>query len=663
MATVTPLLGLPSDLPTTNYSEIKAAVDIFSGGFENVATNLHNGSESTKLAVQFLERWFKIELAYTKSIEELLESKVANLIPGKSSRFSSREQQAIEPVPELCDAWSCFTGEMAEVNAERKRVAEAVRDTIFAKLSKFSDNLNQRESNLVSEARKVLSSAKSSAADLMMKDDKFKTACKNAAEDVLLVAPAYEPEKKNDILMVLRSSTKAAVKASKILETPVLDPASMTPPQKRRMATMMAELASPSVQKLIDSIKHETQAFHRAVAISKAQSTVTYSEFMPKIIRTLHDVELQRISYMKHCIGHISTGFRGAAKKTTFEKSRRQADRVMSSIVKSCTINAPLPPPPEFEEPDWDEILENTIETLEASVSDDESSNSQRSSFSDNFSIGPTRGHARSISLDTHFNQSKSARDSLLSQPSLSTPGNGNSPNIGRTSSVRGWFSNKVRNSPETRRKRLGDAVVESTWRKARTPEPQRKVFPSIRRSKTPEPTSNRSESTGQLERPKSQLSQEDTGEIDSSSSRPQSREQPQSPSSVPVVQVSTDDVKFPGAPPIFGVMRQLNSPYFNEAQASYRQISPVIKRKKFTRSNSKSSTTSRSSIASVSSPTTPTRDASDMTRTNDSKSNLENISDKKMLVPELRDRSHSYTSVMEKIASDNVGEIKGSNA
>ena len=81
----------------------------------------------------------------------------------------------------------------------------------------------------------VLSHAKTNMADLIAKDVRFKAACRTAAEDVLLVAPAYEPEKKNDIMAVLKSSTKAAIKASKIKQTPILDPAVMTPPQKRRM--------------------------------------------------------------------------------------------------------------------------------------------------------------------------------------------------------------------------------------------------------------------------------------------------------------------------------------------------------------------------------------------------------------------------------------------
>ena len=63
--------------------------------------------------------------------------------------------ECVEPVPELRGAWGAFIGEIASVNEDRRRVAEAVRDTIWTKLSKFSDQVGQRQDNLIGEARKV----------------------------------------------------------------------------------------------------------------------------------------------------------------------------------------------------------------------------------------------------------------------------------------------------------------------------------------------------------------------------------------------------------------------------------------------------------------------------------------------------------------------------
>lgn len=457
------LLGFPSDVPTTDYADIKANIDRFGGGFERVAANLQHGGEAAKLAVQFLERWYKVELAYTKSVEDLLESKPANLIPSRSMFGHHIKGECVEPVPELRGAWGAFIGEIASVNDDRRRVAEAVRDTIWSRLSKFSDQVGQRQDNLISEARKVLSHAKTNMADLIAKDVRFKAACRTAAEDVLLVAPAYEPEKKNDIMAVLKSSTKAAIKASKIKQTPILDPAVMTPPQKRRMATMMAELASPSVQKVLDNIKEETETFHRAVTLSRAQINVTYTEFMPKIMRTLHDVELQRISFMKHCIGHIATGFRGTAKKTLFEESRRRVDLIMPNVVKSCVITEPLPPPPEFEEPDWGNIIADTSMDLDAD-----------SDSGDGDAVAGAGAPAPSV--DTAPGSPAVSTSSLASVDPAVGSGGG---------SVRGWFTSKIKASasPGSRRKFRPTA---------RTPEPQRKATSKSslgRGSQTPEPT------------------------------------------------------------------------------------------------------------------------------------------------------------------------------
>jgi hypothetical protein len=47
--------------------------------FEDTATNIKNGADSSKNVQLFLERWEKIETTYAKSMDELLESRISHM--------------------------------------------------------------------------------------------------------------------------------------------------------------------------------------------------------------------------------------------------------------------------------------------------------------------------------------------------------------------------------------------------------------------------------------------------------------------------------------------------------------------------------------------------------------------------------------------------------
>lgn len=266
------LLLVSDEGPSKDFPHIVESLDTFSAAFESTAANLSKGVESVKMGQNFLERWTKIELTYAKSMEELLESKQARLHTAHKP-FDSDSQGSptdpsfrayAEPVPEVYDAWTDFTAELAHVVEDRKNIATAVRDTVCKKLNLFNSKLGQRIDNLVSEARRLLSDSRVVTSSLTTKQNKYIELCKTAAEDVTLVAPAYELDNKESLMEVLKSYAKSTLESTGIIAGMTeLDPARMTPPQKRRMATRVAQLESPSVRKILDEVKKETQAIKR----------------------------------------------------------------------------------------------------------------------------------------------------------------------------------------------------------------------------------------------------------------------------------------------------------------------------------------------------------------------------------------------------------------
>eukprot|EP00040_Diaphanoeca_grandis_P012136 m.61873 g.61873 ORF g.61873 m.61873 type:complete len:629 (-) comp23049_c1_seq2:331-2217(-) len=611
------LLGFPSDVPTTDYRDIVLAMDSFAVGFETVATNLHKGSESAKLAHQFVDRWQKIETSYTKQIDELLESNIAQLVNPKTM-FGGNDQECVEPVSELRGAWSAFTDEILKLNQDRKQVAEAVRNTICVKLAKFTERLGTREENLVTEARKVMAQARQSTVNLSAKSERFVDICKAAAEDVLLVSPAYEPMQKADIMSVLKTSTQKAIRASKISTLGAYDPETMTPPQRRRMATIMAELSSPSVQKVLDSLHVETVELQKAVTVAKAQSAVVYTDFMPKIMCTLHDIELQRISYMKHCIGHMATGMLSTGKKTRFEESRRRVDMIMPNVVKSCVISQPLPPPPIFEEPNWESLLESTIVSTEVDVSD--------------ITEGDFRGSSASLNSISSTASTGSAIQ-IVPKPVSTLKVSSSRKWFGRTKSPR---ASPV-STPEVKRRFLASTSSVIT-RGLLTPETHRKSSTSSTNSTMTESRNNSARNSVSVsDTDKEKEKEKDIKNVKRDAIKKSTTTTPKKGKEV---------VKFPGTPPIFSRHRQLSTPYFEALQPSYRNNSPKNSPQLQRRTNGSlgrsrseqaiplGTSTSTSILSTTSTAPTPTRRVSHIEEEEEA-----------VISPSIRNRSRSFTS------------------
>ena len=54
-----------------------------------------------------------------------------------------------------------------------------------------------------------------------------------------------------------------------------MDPAKMTPPQRRRMAARIAQLESPSVRAIMEEVKNETESIRRATSLVRCRAAST----------------------------------------------------------------------------------------------------------------------------------------------------------------------------------------------------------------------------------------------------------------------------------------------------------------------------------------------------------------------------------------------------
>lgn len=168
---------------------------------------------------------------------------------------------------------------------DRKNVATAVRDTVYRKLALFTSKLGVRLDNFLSEARRLLNENRSVTTTLANKQNKYIELCKNAAEDVTLVAPAYEPSSSEDLMGVLKSYAESTLESTGIIKgVTELDPYKMTPPQKRRMATRVAQLESPSVKKILENVKKGMKgvnAFFATVSLLLSRFDISVCAFVP----------------------------------------------------------------------------------------------------------------------------------------------------------------------------------------------------------------------------------------------------------------------------------------------------------------------------------------------------------------------------------------------
>ena len=140
---------------------------------------------------------------------------------------------------------------------------------------------------------------------------------------------------------------------------------------------------------------------------------MAFGEFLPTILNTLHEIEIDRVSFVKHAIGHVATGIvstvslfvqtccmrslslslslflsishdRVRARRTSqtlthasiyshsplhalqsrkamFDVTRAKIDQVQSDHIATCVVKERVPPPPDFSHVNWDELLDEDV--------------------------------------------------------------------------------------------------------------------------------------------------------------------------------------------------------------------------------------------------------------------------------------------------------------
>jgi hypothetical protein len=76
-------------------------------------------------------------------------------------------------------------------------------------------------------------------------------------------------------VFLLHRYAKSTVESTGISARTEMDPAKMTPPQRRRMAARIAQLESPSVRAIMEEVKNETESIRRATSLVRCRAAST----------------------------------------------------------------------------------------------------------------------------------------------------------------------------------------------------------------------------------------------------------------------------------------------------------------------------------------------------------------------------------------------------
>lgn len=322
------------EVDPTNFKAAEQSARLFAADFDHMSLKLKKGVEATKAGLNFVERWLRIEFNQCRAFDDLLESRTARGLLAND----------MEPVAELGVAWTTFISELKEANERRKEVAHAVKETIVTKLSAFNDDLGSRQEAAINQGKKVISELTASYTTLAQKQVVFQKMCEEVAEDIEFVAPAYEPQTKDELQEVLQLVEPNLAARVGLRDAMDKDPASMTPPQKRKMAGRVAAVASPSVQQLLDRKKTHVDAYKQDIAKVNDLYSKNLSGQLPTILSSLHDTEIERVAHMKYCIGHMTNGIISQCKKVTFSLSRDMLSNIVAEGIITASLSVVFPP-------------------------------------------------------------------------------------------------------------------------------------------------------------------------------------------------------------------------------------------------------------------------------------------------------------------------------
>lgn len=104
-------------------------------------------------------------------------------------------------------------------------------------------------------------------------------------------------------------------------------------------------------------IKHETH-------LAGVKSSVTFGQMLPQLLNGLHEIELDRVSYFKHAIGHIATGMVTQGRRIAFTGTRQKIDHIRPEFIRTCVVRAAVPPPPNFSNVNWDALLDADVQAV-----------------------------------------------------------------------------------------------------------------------------------------------------------------------------------------------------------------------------------------------------------------------------------------------------------
>ena len=111
-----------------------------------------------------------------------------------------------------------------------------MRETIISKLALFHEELGPKQEASIQHGKKLLLDLKHSCTMLTSKQEQYVKTCREAAEDIALMAPAYIPDTVAETDDILRQVSRGDPNTGKLkIPEMAMNPGSMTPPQRRKL--------------------------------------------------------------------------------------------------------------------------------------------------------------------------------------------------------------------------------------------------------------------------------------------------------------------------------------------------------------------------------------------------------------------------------------------
>lgn len=296
--------------------------------FNDLGDRVERGSDALSFVLGFWEKYAKIELTYSKSLEELCGSRTAKL----QRMFGN---VSIEHVVELDALWKVAIDDIRAMADQHRVISENLHTNACTPLNDVVTNQIPNQTAAISIAKKVIQQLKSDTASLQAAEKKYQKVCREYTVDA------------NDVNPSLFTSQKATSDES---EGSV----------KSDDALLNLDASQQVLLKALATNKESEAALYKTAIEGFNDAHVTaFTQTLPKLLKSVHEAELQRVNTIKKSIQVFTELIEIENEKMKFTKTRTELERVTDDVVSAYTTDIADHAAITFVEPSISELFPN----------------------------------------------------------------------------------------------------------------------------------------------------------------------------------------------------------------------------------------------------------------------------------------------------------------